>query len=57
MADVGNLDTYLGVILVYFRNRNLLRMITDPMTIWLELSDWLPIFLNFVRISKISQFV
>ena len=36
MVEVGNLDTYLGVALVYFimaEVGNLLRKITDPMVI------------------------
>ena len=39
MAEVGNLDTYLKVILVYFHNGtggNLLGKITDLMVIIIE---------------------
>jgi hypothetical protein len=39
MAYVGNLDTYLGVTLVYFHNGRggqFIRKITDPMTIMIR---------------------
>ena len=42
MAEMGNLDTCLGVTLVYFYNdkvRNLLKNITNPMAIIIRVAE------------------
>ena len=42
MAEVGNLDICLGVILIYFlmaKVSNLLKKITDPMAIMIRVAE------------------